>query len=363
MNTTKTIGVTGATGRLGRAWIDRALNDDPELRILALVRPSVAASPSQWLSSFRPTHRTRIECVAADFSALWFSAEKLEQLAAVDTGWWHFAAVTHLGAAPDAERLAMAVNVRGTEQLLAAVRATTPETPFYHVSTAYVAGCRRGTITEVAPDSRERFHNPYERSKALGESHVLRFFDSGGRGAIFRPSLVLDMSASGSGDQMPDLCANAVAAAIRRGEPEFHLRVSPGARLHLVSLSFVVRAFAAIAAHAVALPRIYHLTPAREMRFAELQAAIEAAAPLTVKFVPDARRDMLPDASRAFDRMLDDVRAYFSDDLVFDRTNTEALLPPAIADDTCDLPELVARRLAHEFSDTSGIRDELPANV
>ncbi len=363
MSITKTIGVTGATGRLGHAWIDRALTHDPELRVLALVRQSVAASPSRWLASFFPTHRACIETVGADFSALWFSAEKLERLAAVDGGWWHFAAVTHLRTTPDSERLAMAVNVRGTEQLLAAVRAVTPETPFYHVSTAYVAGCRRGTIMETAPDSRGQFHNPYERSKALAELHVLRFFDSGGCGAIFRPSLVLDTAASSRGDQIPDLCANAVVAAIRRGEPEFHLRLSPDARLHLVSLSFVMRAFAAIAKQAGTGPRIYHLTPACEMRFTELQAAIEAAAPLTVKFVPDGSRATLPDASRAFDRMLDDVRAYFSEDLVFDRTNTEAILPSALADDTCDLPELVARRLAYEFSDSSGVRDELPANV
>lgn len=349
MSAAKTIGVTGATGLLGHAWIEHALNHDRELRVLALMRPSTAAVPSRWLGSFSPSHRERIDVLAADFSALWFSAEKLEWLAVVNEGWWHFAAVTNLSVTPEAERLALAVNASGTERFLAAVRAATPETPFYHVSTAYVAGCRTGTIVEAPADSGGAFHNPYERSKALAESHVLRFLALGGRGAIFRPSLVLNTAGFGRGDQMPDFCANAILAAVQRGEPEFHFRVSPEARLHLVSLAFVLRTFAAIA-EMDASPRIYHLTPAREMRFADLQPAIEAAVPVAVKFSPDVPAAELPDASRVFDRMLDDVRSYLVKNLVFDRANAIAALPPEIADDTCDLPQLVAHRLARKFA-------------
>ena len=345
MSTARIIGVTGATGLLGHAWIEHALEHDPELRVLALVRPATAAAPSRWLASLRPPHRERITLLAADFSSLWFSAEKLERLATVTGGWWHFAAVTRLGNTTEAGEAAMAVNARGTEQLLAAVRAITPGVPFFHVSTAYVAGCRKGTIHETPVGSEGTFHNPYERSKALAEAHVLRFFASGGRGAIFRPSLVLGSAMFGKGEQIPDLCANAILMALRQGEPEFHFRVSRETRLHLVSLGFVLRAFDTVA-RSDAPPRIYHLTPARDMRFADLQMAIEAAVPIAVKFSPGVPASELPDASRIFDRMIEEVRSYLTEDQIFDRANTEGMLPPELCGDCCDLPQLVARRLA-----------------
>ena len=60
-------------------------------------------------------------------------------------------------------------------------------------------------------------------------------------------------------------------------------------------------------------------------------------------------RGYLPEA-RVFDRMLDEVRGYLAAVVVFDRTNTESILPAEIAGETCALPELVARRLAAGMS-------------
>lgn len=59
----KVIGVTGAAGLLGRAWIEWALDEDPDLRVLALVRPSLSVSPWRWLGSISRAHRRRITAV------------------------------------------------------------------------------------------------------------------------------------------------------------------------------------------------------------------------------------------------------------------------------------------------------------
>ena len=43
---------------------------------------------------------------------------------------------------------------------------------FHHVSTAYVSGSRSGVILESELDVGQRFKNPYEESKCLGEKKV-----------------------------------------------------------------------------------------------------------------------------------------------------------------------------------------------
>ena len=123
-------------------------------------------------------------------------------------------------------------------------------------------------------------------------------------------------------------------------------------------ISRTIGRFAAIA-RSHTPPRIYHLTPAREMRFAELRSAIEAAVPLAVKFSPDMPADELPDGSRVFDRVLEEVRSYLAGDLVFDRTNTTAILPRELAAGTCDLPQLVASQLARGVRDSAPVADEV----
>ncbi len=103
----------------------------------------------------------------------------------------HGAALTEFDA--DAARY-RAVNIDGTSNLLALC----PDTPFLHISTAYVCGTRDGPIPEVLRDPTYDFSNGYERSKARAEALVSAAGSVGRPVAIARPSIVLGTYASGT---------------------------------------------------------------------------------------------------------------------------------------------------------------------
>jgi nucleoside-diphosphate-sugar epimerase len=63
---------------------------------------------------------------------------------------------------------------------------------FHHVSTAYVSGSRSGVILESELDVGQRFKNPYEESKCLGEKKVHEICaQQAVPYNVFRPSIVI----------------------------------------------------------------------------------------------------------------------------------------------------------------------------
>ncbi|MEM1381170.1 MAG: SDR family oxidoreductase [Pseudomonadota bacterium] len=95
----------------------------------------------------------------------------------------HCAAVTDFTAETDLHR---AVNIDGTQNILTLCEAG--GLPLLHVSTAYVAGDRQGTILESELDEGQDFTNGYESTKFEAEKRVRA---SSVRWAIARPSIVL----------------------------------------------------------------------------------------------------------------------------------------------------------------------------
>jgi len=158
--------VTGATGFLGKVWLAHLLAELPELGPVAvLVRPGragararleelLATSPAFW-----PLHEHhgadlgralagRLEPLAGDVATpdLGLDAATLARLAG------HVDLVVHLAGITDLEPTledALATNVDGARHALDVARRVGAR--LLHVSTAYVAGARRGLVEERVP--------------------------------------------------------------------------------------------------------------------------------------------------------------------------------------------------------------------
>ncbi len=155
--------VTGVTGFLGQAVFERLLNDFPETRITLLVRPQLGSSGRQRVESLfgRPTFgalrdklgnegmkaafEERVEVVDGDFSQ-----EGLEIPGGIDVV-IHCAATVSFDPPIDEGFL---TNLLGAVRFYEAVLASNDAPHLLHVSTAYVAGNRKGVIPEATLDHR-----------------------------------------------------------------------------------------------------------------------------------------------------------------------------------------------------------------
>jgi nucleoside-diphosphate-sugar epimerase len=220
--------------------------------------------------------------------------------------------------------------------------------PFYHISTAYVVGQRHGTALESESAMGQTFRNPYETSKQLAETRILRDFAAGLCGAIFRPSVVVDDSGGTGGFKMVDACAYAVALAVKRGEP-FVFRLHPTANLNLVHSDWVIAAMSDLARMPSGSGHTYHLTAPRDTYLRDIGAILEGLVPnLKISFEPNLTRAEMPTASKIFDKAITEVRPYLEADVHFDRANTDRDLSPVMKESPMDLAPFVESRLKAE---------------
>lgn len=153
--------LTGVTGFLGKVWLSHLLEAVPDVRVHLLVRPGrrgararledlLATSPAFW-----PLHERhgaglgrflggRLDVLAGDVArpGLGLSPDDLARLEGLDLV-VHMAGVTDLD--PDVEG-AVGTNVDGARHAADVARRTGAR--LLHVSTAYVAGRRRGDVAE-----------------------------------------------------------------------------------------------------------------------------------------------------------------------------------------------------------------------
>ena len=159
----KNVFVTGVTGFLGQAVFERLLLDFPETRITLLVRPQLGSTGRQRVESLmgRQTFNAlrdrignegisaaleeRVDVVEGDFSAA-----ELEIPGGLDVV-IHCAATVAFDPPIDEGFL---TNLVGAVRLYEAALANNPAPHLLHVSTAYVAGVRKGVIPEATLDHR-----------------------------------------------------------------------------------------------------------------------------------------------------------------------------------------------------------------
>jgi nucleoside-diphosphate-sugar epimerase len=344
-----TLALTGGTGALGFAFLRHQFQRQPQLRARLLVRRASASFQSGEFQQWLRENEERVTLVDGDMTSL--GSRQLEALLDTDGGLWHFAALTAL--TTDIEQVTRdirAVNLAGTERLVRACLERGMRAPFYHISTAYVAGHRRGVVLESEGDLGQAFRNPYEESKLGAEVCVQHAFAAGLNGAIFRPSVVVDDNAGTGGFKIVDACAYAVALAVKRGEP-FVFRTPDHAGMNLVHSDWVIAAMSDLARLPSGPGRTYHLTAPEPTRFRQIAAILEKMVPaLRVSFEPDWKRAQLPTASKIFDKAITELYPYFVADIHFDRANTGRDLSPDVQAVPLDLVPFVARRLESELA-------------
>src|SRR5918997_6617189 len=166
----KAVLLTGGTGFLGMALVEKMLRSLPSLkRMYLLVRPKrgegarerfkkdVLSSPAfsrlreELGSSFEERVAEKVRVLEGDVhtNSLGLNAEDLAELSREVDVVVHSAASVVFDAPLDA---AVDSNVRGTLGLLALAKRWEKKPLFVHVSTAYVAGTKEGLIPEEVPD-------------------------------------------------------------------------------------------------------------------------------------------------------------------------------------------------------------------
>jgi thioester reductase-like protein len=182
----------------------------------------------------------------------------------------HCAAMTTFD--PGLADLQWNINVQGTENLARFAADSRAAENFHYVSTAYVAGDRRGLVYEDELDKGQGFFNGYEKSKFVAEQLLRRFVDENSlRVTFYRPSIIVGDSSSGrtvlfngmylfmrffevakQSLQDPDV-SGPVALPVRcMGDPLV--------TKNLVHIDFVVEMMTALFLQPAAHGRTYHIT-------------------------------------------------------------------------------------------------------
>jgi alcohol-forming fatty acyl-CoA reductase len=150
--------LTGVTGFVGEAMLHRLLSQVPDVSVTVLVRPKGSASGSERIRSLlgKPIFATVVEAAGGVDAVLDARVRVLEgALADVPTLPDDLDAVVHCAGDvsfdPPVDE-AFQTNVVGTRALLDRVAEIDRDVHYVHVSTAYVAGRRRGAIPEGPVD-------------------------------------------------------------------------------------------------------------------------------------------------------------------------------------------------------------------
>lgn len=251
--TERPILLTGATGFVGMTVLARLLADGHEVH--CLVRGADDAEADSRLRAVMARVGSpdsgRAVAVAGDLTAERLGlGERHDELAARVGSVIHSAASIAFDLPLDEAR---AINVEGTRRVLHFAGAVPDLQRFTYVSTAYVAGDRRGTVYEEDRDA-GRFRNSYEHSKHEAEALVRA---SAVPWTIARPSIVVGERETGWTASF-----NVLYAPLRAlGAGAYP--VIPARRrapLDVVPIDYVADAVVALAQHPEAVNGTFHLT-------------------------------------------------------------------------------------------------------
>jgi nucleoside-diphosphate-sugar epimerase len=166
-------------------------------------------------------------------------------------------------------------NVHGVEHVLDYLSGT--KIPLYHVSTAYVAGGRKGTIHEYELDGRYGFTNTYESTKWLAERQVRCAFSAGDAcGAIFRPGILVGANGNGAISDFQNfykflrlIDLNPIQKVF--GSGSIRLEGCADTLSNLVPVDWAAKALWEIVEHDGTSGRTYHLTNPRHNSLEEIR--------------------------------------------------------------------------------------------
>jgi len=261
--------VTGGTGFIGTHVAQHLLEHEPDAELIALV---LAADPPEALRRLTRAwwdfpalgaaigHSVRPMFGDARSPRLGVSEEAYAELVGRVDVIIHAAADLRVDAPIEDLR---ETNVDGVRHVLELARAIDHDhglQRLVHLSTAYVAGGRSGTIDEGPPSDRVGFLSPYERSKFEGELLVRAAIDDLAI-AIARPGMVVGDSRTGAVKTF-----NTFYAPLRRYLTG-RIRVLPmrsDLRVNIVPVDHVAEAIVRMAVDPAAVGSTFHLTAPTE---------------------------------------------------------------------------------------------------
>ncbi len=174
----------------------------------------------------------------------------------------HCAACTSFSTSFDEEL--WQTNVGGVENVLNFLSGS--GVSLYYVSTAYVAGKRRGKVLETDLNFGQEFNNTYERSKCHAEGMVREAVGHGRvRASIFRPGIIVGASSQGGISQFLNFYSflrfvDMMGARSRNAFESIRMPADPVATKNLVPVDWTARALWQIIETDGPAGHTYHLT-------------------------------------------------------------------------------------------------------
>ena len=205
----KNIFITGVTGFLGNELVKGLLNDYSDGNIYLLIRSNKRLTAQERFNNYlnelsndlsldKAVLKERLQLVEGDVESpkLGLSDSDFQNLAQKIDGIYHSAASVHLTAPIEIIRK---TNVTGTLHVLQLGEMAMQKgglKAFHHVSTAYIAGKRKGIIYEKDLDCVQKFNNNYEQCKFEAEK-LVETYHSKIPITVFRPSIIMGHSKTG----------------------------------------------------------------------------------------------------------------------------------------------------------------------
>src|SRR4051794_10938091 len=200
----------------------------------------------------------RIEILPGDITGrrLGIAPEDYERLTAETTAVFHLAAIYNLAVPFDT---AQKVNVDGTGNIVEFCQNCEKLERHNYVSTAYVAGTRRGVVYEHELIMGQWFKNHYESTKFQAEVWVRESMDKVPT-AIYRPAIVVGDSDTGQTQKFdgPYYMLRAIGVSMKRGWPIAKYGRSQ-APFNVVPVDFVVNGLMAGSKDEKAIGQTFHL--------------------------------------------------------------------------------------------------------
>src|SRR3954447_4198268 len=247
---------TGFPGFIGKRLVQKLLADDPDLRIAAIVEPSMVDRAQAAAGEL--DGGDRIEILPGDIGErdLGLPAPDLDRLKAETTVAYHLAAIYNLAVPFD---IAQRVNVEGTGNVLELCVACKQLERLNYVRTAYVAGERKGTVYEHELVYGQDFKNHYESTKCQAELWVREMLDRVPT-TIYRPAIVVGDSKTGETQKFdgPSYMLRTISVSVKRKTPIAQFGDS-GAPFNVVPVDFVVDALHAVSSEPSAVGETLHL--------------------------------------------------------------------------------------------------------
>lgn len=335
--------LTGATGFIGSGLVQELLTAAPAPELTLLVRSRKGENPrariGKVLAEVYPDTEAgpgdRVTVLEGDIAVEQFGLDgrQYSELARRTTRIIHCAAAVRFDLPIEEAR---AINVAGSENVIALAGECRDLSRLDYVGTAYVAGKRTGMIMEDDLDLGQDHNNTYEKTKMESEI-MMRQAMCDLPITVYRPSIVICDSRTGR------ISPYSAFFRMLRAYHAGRLQALPGdtaTLMDIVPIDCVAGSICAIAERPESLGRAFHLTAGTDNltslgeirdlagthfhrpRFAVVPPAVfEASARKTEAGLSEEERDLL-DEIRIY-------QPYLSGNLRFDNSGTRALLGTA----------------------------------